>query len=364
MESSVSDADVSGESWKKAKVVAEKLGYVPSSFSIAIRTLIQDQSNHGTVLKPITKYQVARLLKTPTFKSMIYHGSVALRSDYVNNATKLTVGSLMDLYEPYDLGAMIACFVYYRKAKGLLGPDRWELIRESISQHSQIGAQIGVAIPAIGLANGLIGGTILKVGLAGLILAEEKRYKEYERHLKSSKLPYDFAKETELFGCSSQQVGVFALSKMGFGVDIGEAFSTSLDLSRSIESLKEPRALRMRMTRAWIDTVIAGEDKPSYRIPGEFYPTQAERDRMNAQVTRIMNGMKNWLDSDKEDISEDKTPKLFQQASTSDEFPEEFAEVFSEAEIGKMAEEEFDQIIDHLDAEDEQGGGDFEDMMG
>ncbi|MCB0330363.1 MAG: hypothetical protein KDD70_11885 [Bdellovibrionales bacterium] len=363
--SSSAGAQDSAQVWKQAKKTAESLGYVPASFSIAVRTLIQDQNEFDASLRPVTKYQVARLLKTPTFKAMLYYGTQDLRSGYIADQDNLTVGSMMDLFEPLDLAAMIACFVYYRKAKKLLNDTQWEYIKEQIDQDSQIGAQIGVSIPTLGIATGLITGTLLQAGLAALIKSNEKAFKEYRRYLNGEGLPYDFKKEEELFGCSSEQVGVFTLSKMGFGVDIGQAFTVAFDLKRDISTIKEPLQLKMRLSRLWIDTLKAGNDQPTKRFPGEFYPVQTERDRLNAEVKKIMGGKFPWLGRRKDDISEEKTPLLFKKMAASDEVPEDLADIFSVDQITAMEEEDFDDLCDHMDEEAEgKDSKDVEDALG
>ena len=73
---------------------------------------------------------------------------------------------------------MISCFVYYRKAKKIMNEDQWEHIQYDLNQDSQIGANVGIAIPSLGVACGLITGTMQRIGLSALILNNEKAYKD------------------------------------------------------------------------------------------------------------------------------------------------------------------------------------------
>ena len=360
MEATSSGSPDSAQIWKKAKATAETLGYVPASFSIAVRTLIQDQNEFNASLRPVTKYQVARLLKTPTFQAMIFYGTQDLSGGFIEGKDSLSVGSMMEHFEPYDLAAMIACFVYFRKAKKLLNDDQWELIKEPLTYDSQIGAHLGVAIPNLGVANGLIVGTMRQVGLAALIASNEKGYREYARYLKGEGKPYDFKKEEEIFGCSSDQVGVFTLSKMGFGVDVGQAFTVAYDVTRPLGTIKEDLQLKMRLCRFWIDALRAGEDHPGKQIPGEYYPVQAARDVLDEAVKGIFAGKHSWLARGKEDVSEEKTPQLFKKAEVSEEIPEDLADVFSLEEITAMEEEDFDDLVDQID--DDQEGKNAQDV--
>ncbi|MCI5066752.1 hypothetical protein MRY87_13610 [bacterium] len=358
--SGASEAPDSAQVWKNAKRIAESLGYVPASFSIAVRTLVQDQNDFDATLRPVTKYQVSRLLRTPTFQAMLYYGSQELRGSYFSDRKNLTIGTMMDLFEPIDIAAMIASFVYYRKAKKLLAKGGWEHIEDDINKDSQIGAQVGVAVPNIGIACGLITGTLQQVGLAALIAQNEKAYKEYRRFLKGEGLSYDFKKEEELFGCSSEQVGVFTLSKMGFGVEIGQAFTVAFDRKRDISTIKEPLHLKMRVARLWIDTLKEGKDQPTKRFPGEYYPVQTARETLEEEVKKILAGKAPWLARGKDDVSEEKTPLLFAKAEVSEEVPEDLAEVFSLEEITAMEEEDFDDLVDHMDEEDTKEQKDVE----
>lgn len=346
-----SGSQASAESWKKAKVIAEKLGYIPHSFSIAVRTLISDQRKNGSELKPVTKYQVARLLKTPSFKAMLYHAAKGLRSEKFEDREKLTVGDLMDMFEPFDLAAMIGGFLFFRKAKKLLANEGWDLVSEELLKDSQIGAQVGCAIPKLGVGAGLIIGLIRHIALATLTSVDLKAMRAYQLLLKKTDREYDLEKEIELFGCCSVQVGVFVLSRIGYGRDVGTAYSIAFDDEMSFNSLSDEFQVRLKFTKLWIDGLKNGAEQPVQQIPGEFYPLAVAKEEMMEAVEDIKAGRKNWLDCSKEDISPEKTPELFSSDDASSEIPEQLSEVFSMEEITAMEENDFDNLIDTIDEE-------------
>src|SRR5690606_653593 len=129
---------------------------------------------------------------------------------------------------------------------------QWQSLRHALACDAQIGAQVGVAIPSLGIGCGLLTGALIHVGLAALIARNEKGYREYSRVLKDSSVPFDFEREEAIFGCTSEQVAVFALAKMGFGIDMGQAFTVAFDQKREVRTITERLPLQMRLSRLWI----------------------------------------------------------------------------------------------------------------
>ncbi len=339
------------EAWKIAKQIAGKIGYVPPSFSVAVRSLVTDQVKNNRQTKPVTKYQVSRLLDTPTFKMMLYSASKDLKREKLDPLTSVTVGTLMDFFEPFDIAAMICGFLFYRKLKKALSPESFAAIREQILTDSQIISHLGVAVPTVGVGAALLTSVLPVASLGTMILANEDNFKLYRRALRETKLECDLQKEEALWGCSSARVGIFLSSAMGFGVDIGNAYGLSLDPTIQPGSIKDPMQLRLTFARLWLNCLKAGQDQPLEKLPGEFYPTKANKEVLLTRLHEITLGMKHWLDCSKEDLTPQNAPQLFAKQAVNEEIPPELAAVFTIDEISSMDETAFDALVDQIDAE-------------
>ncbi|RMG44837.1 MAG: hypothetical protein D6719_01135 [Candidatus Dadabacteria bacterium] len=340
--------------WEKAKNYAKEIGYVPGSFSIAARTLMADEFKFGGNIRPVTKFQVARLFRTPSFKSMLYYSVKSIFPDRLEGKERVSVGDMMDAYSPFDLAVLILSFVLYRKARRMMA-DEWPRFQEGLDDDSQIGCQIGTFIPAIGTGTALLACSMRHYALAAMSKENLKQYKVYRRKLKETGEHYNFQLEHELWGCSSMHVGVIILTNFGFGAEVAQAYSSGVDPNSSFHHIKDPLSRRMKIANLWIEGINKGLDQPISNIPGEFYPDKAIRDALYARIEKIHEGEKNWLDYTKDDISPEKTPQLFAKVQQEGEYevPEELEDVFSLEDITSMEEEDFDQLIDQIDAEAE-----------
>lgn len=356
MQQSVGEKTKTGEpdSWKIAKDQAQKLGKLPSSFTTIIRMLVNEHTSNKGVMSPSMKYQVARLLRTPSFKSMLYYASKALHPEKVETQKSLSIGDMIAPFAPFDIASIVACYALYRKLDKTISPTNLERIQKPMSTQSQIGAQVGLAIPKIGVGIGLICGTFRLLGLAMMMEANPKGYDQYLAELKKSGALYDFDLETKIFGCSSGQIASMLISILGCGADIGEGALLGLNPRSDIKHLaKDSRNFQMKITALWIDTVLKGQKNPLQTIPGEYYPLEAAWNVLSERAPGILGGAPHWLGKGKKDTSPELTPQLFQGAVTAGkqelEIPPELAEIFSLDEICAMEEEEFDDLIDSLE---------------
>ena len=73
------------DSWVAAKRYAGLFGALPSSFTTSIRILMRDQVEFDAAMRPVTKYQVARILKVGSFKGMLYYASKDLMGEYIKD---------------------------------------------------------------------------------------------------------------------------------------------------------------------------------------------------------------------------------------------------------------------------------------
>lgn len=344
-----------GEFWKFAKILAGHLGQVPASFSTAIRVLIADETKHNGVIRPTTKYQVARLLNIPSFKSMLYFATKDLRENQLEGKKYLTIGIMMNCYRAGDLAALIASFAYYRKCRLLIGMENWSWFDERINKESMLGAQLGTAIPKIGTGTGLLLGTVPYYGAAAMFLKDQAVFKKYRLELKKKNMRRDSALEYEMYGCTAGDVGVFLLSAMGFGTEVGSAFSRAFSPAASLANASDELLYRMQIAYVWLEALLNGQRQPLCPIPGHYYPLSVDMIILEEKMNQVKAGHPSFLTRTKDDLNESSAPELFTKPSSSEsEVPEELAHIFSSSEIEQMGEEDFDNLVDHMDVENEQ----------
>ncbi|NMC64513.1 MAG: hypothetical protein GYA55_15210 [SAR324 cluster bacterium] len=339
------------EIWKNAKTVAAALGLVPPSFSTGIRLLVADELKNNGVLSPVAKYQVGRLFNTPSFKSLLYYAAKELRDWEFEGKKALKIGQIMNWFSPLDLAAIIASFVYYRKCRRLLGDEKWKYIEENFSRTFLLSGHLGTAIPDIGTGLGLILGGIRFFGLGALNLKAAEEFKHYRRELKKKGITYDLVLEHQIFSCSSIEVGVFLLSSIGFGVEIGNSFARAFDPTTTLSHATHEVPYRMKIGKVWIDALESNLRQPSCPIPGHYYPLSEAFVRLEGKLRSLSSGSPHFLSRDKEDLGPEKTPELFAKSSEKSEVPAQLDNIFTEDEIEGMQDAELDKLMDQMDNE-------------
>jgi hypothetical protein len=350
-----SGEDGSAASWTEAKKQAAALGVIPSSFSVVVRALINDQVTFQAKMRASNKFQVARLLKGPSFKIMLYFATKSLRPLKLAGLSSWSVGSMMTAFEPLDLAALIASFVYYRKCKKLVPEHAWGNFNLSLGKEPQFGASAGSAIPEIGAGLGLIASSFQHFARCSFALKHTDAYQKYSAHAKGAS-PADILRlEQESFGCTAPQVAVMLLSAAGFGTDVGNGLSIAFDPSRPSATLKDDWAARMRHARIWIDTALQGLDQPSDKMAVRFFPSKEQHEWLKQCNKLIRDGQVGWLQRTKSDLTQKEAPELFAVAKGTEDIPDALRDVFSLEEITSMEEEDFDELIDQIDEEQATG---------
>ena len=344
------------ESWAAARNLTQKLGYIPSSFSVAIRLLVSDQFENNANLRPVTKFQVARILGTPTFLAMLYYATKEMRAGYISGKKVLTVGAMMDHFDPIDLAAMICCLLYYRKCRKFMGPDRWPKMATQIALEAHFGCQVGVAVPEIGIGAGLIMGSLRHFALTAMALQNEGAFHDYTISMKMKGITVDEELERKKWGCTSRQIGVYLLSNVSFGVDIANGYSTAMDPTAKWGNRPDQMMQRMMAAYTWIRGLMSGNNQPREKLPAVWFPAKGDIPAFEAELAVIRRGKSHWLNRTKEEISRELSPELYSKKTAAPaemEVPEELANVFSLEDITAMEEEEFDNLIDQMDREKE-----------
>lgn len=344
------------DSWGVALDISKKLGYVPLAFPVAVRSLVQDSKTKANETRPVTKYQIARIFRGPNFKSMLYHVTQLTAKDTIQDLKSLTVGDMMDMYRPLDLASLLSSYVIGRMVRKIAPPELMNEIRPHLARECQVGALIGVAIPNLGFAAGVLWGTLRHLSHALMASGDPKSYKNFRKSV-AGLSPNDIAKkEVELWGCTSAQVASMMLTSLGFGKDTAQLLERAGTYQSPITSITEVDLKNFRLAVLWFDCFANGKQQPNEKLPTAFFPFDTDRKKVTTVLSSLSAELPSWLERSGDDISPEKTPQLFvKPAGTNEDIPEQLQDVFSVKALTNMDEWDFDTLVAQIDCELEEG---------
>lgn len=344
------------DSWQKALGYSKKLGYIPLALPVAIRTLIADSKSKERIIRPVTKYQVARILRGANFKSMLYYVSDLTSRETVRGASSLSVGELMDLYPPMDLAAMLSCYVSFRLASKSTPKELLDAIRPHLVRESYAGALVGVAIPRLELTGGLLWGCSRHI--AHMLMSSDEPRKYIQWRAKAQQVPFSKQSELEIdtWGCTSSQVASMVLANMGLGNETACLMERAGSYRGAVTAIIETDLQNFRLAVLWFDCFLNRQQQPTEKLAGKMFPFETDRAKVEAALERFDPGSPSWLERSGADISPEQTPALFAAPKQDSKFevPEQLQDVFKLDELTKMDEWEFDTLVAHMDREIEE----------
>ena len=350
------NAGKSRDSWAIALDISKRLGYVPLAFPVAVRQLVADSKTKENETRPVTKYQIARIFRGPNFKSMLYHVTQLTAKDTVQNFQSLSVGDMMDMYRPLDLASLLSSYVIGRMVRKLAPSELMEDIRPHLTRECQVGALVGVAIPNLGYAAGVLWGSLRHLSHALMAMQDPKSYKTFRKAVTGLSPNETAKKEIEIWGCTSSQVASMLLTSLGFGKETAQLLERAGTYQGAITSITEEDLKNFRLAVLWFECFATGKEQPLEKLPTKFFPFETDRKKVNTSLAEIKATIPSWLERSGDDISPEKTPLLFVKAKgTNDDIPEQLQDVFSVKALTEMDEWDFDTLVAQIDNELEEG---------
>lgn len=303
--------------WDYAKAYAGLLGTPHRLFTNNIRYLKDQAEKTGNVFLPsgsARQYPLSTIIHSPSFKSVIYYAAAALQKDKLQALPALTPGTLLSVYTPEELAAVIAITYLYRRAKKHIDPRVWESVSGEVHVQMEAGYQIGTHIPAIGPSRGLLIGAVRYIAMALFSKKDARGYKLYKRHLNEKELLFDIADETKRWKCNHLQICSSLIQSIGFGLGAasGIVANTYPTEAQSPEILA--KAQSWYATRRWIESVLEEEKAPDeLRNIAKFSIDSEALVRMQERIEGIyeMGSSFDWVDKTKDDL-----PKELEEALT------------------------------------------------
>lgn len=282
------------EEVERSQFLAAILGSIPATFSTNIRTLVSPspKSEGGGA------FALRRMLKVRSVRSVVCNAARTLYWQEFGEEQEITDADIKRLFTRQDIAALVALMFLNKKVSSLTKANSWiELTREMLLR-SEIGAQVGIAIPSIGAGVGMLCGGLRFFGMATLLIADEKEFIRYFRVLRKSDEWYSTSKEKEIWGTNHIGVSSAIMTNLGFGMPHSAAIRFGLEPSTGVNYEKEDDYYRWYIANVWLTTMLKTGEEPDIRHRGDYYPKGDAQGRLVEAVARARGSTSaiNWLE--------------------------------------------------------------------
>jgi hypothetical protein len=294
--------------WDYAKAYAGLLGAPHRLFTNNIRYLRSQADKTDNLFLPsgaARQYPLSTIIHSPSFKSVIYYAAAALQKDKLQSLPALTPGSLLSVYPPEDLAAVIAITYLYRRTKKHVDPRVWESVAGEVHVQMEAGYQIGLKIPAIGTSRGLLVGAVRYIAMALFSKKDARGYKLYKRHLNEKELLFDLAEETKLWHCNHLQICSSMLQSIGYGLGAASGIMAVATPTEAQSHAELEKAQSWYATRRWIEDLIQKSAAPQeFKDQGKFSMSEQELASVQERIESIyeQGSSFDWVDKTKDDL--------------------------------------------------------------
>lgn len=292
------------ESWTQARTLAKLIGEIPSSFASTIRALLLDNEKRGGEISTGTTFLLTRLLKGPSVYAPLYYATLTFHEDKIKGMPQVSAEFIAKLYDPMEMGALLGMTYLYRRAKRLVEDEEWQYIDVPLQTQAELGAHLGIHMPAIGLAQGLFAGAMRNIAFAAFQKSDKKAFTAYRRHLKTKNLRFDDELEMLSWDCTSTQIASVLIQTLGFGVSFADCFTRGLSSPLEEFSKMESDVFRFAITRLWFDSLLKNGTVPDIKHRGAFYPSPEGLTKLLAasNIIRKSGSVHHWLARKKDDL--------------------------------------------------------------
>lgn len=301
------------KSWEIAQAYAQKIGAMPPSFTSIIRMLLVDQEKNNGEISNANITQAALLLNSERLRAMFYFAVKTFHAEELEKESFLNKRKLAKFFSPSELSGIIAISLLYRRCRKRCSEDDFKQMSRNIQRDLNIGGYLGQSIPHIGLTWGMLVGGCRALAETAFLLHDKDGYMRYLNTKSKKNIDFDVDFETSRWGCTSIQIASTLLQSLGFGIKYCESLVAGLDPRTPEEMIQNDNVYRVKVTRLWIDSLVNSGAIPDITHRGNYYPTEDNLQKLlsKIQVEPSPGSDLNWLDKEKEDITEETAPQLF-----------------------------------------------------
>lgn len=296
---------ISEESWSFARSYATVFGDMPSSFSVVIRSLMNDFAVSPTQMTSVTRYGAMRLLKSQTLFAPLFFLRKMLVGDKGSGDAGLSASDLAKEFNLMELSYLIGFLYLFRKAQSTCDQEEFAVISEQIAEDASLAISLGRAVPGIGGGPALMEATAPLLGLACILKHDLPGFKEYRRTIKKSKAPWSSEWEVQRWGCSRIQIGTIVVQLLGFGVQRSNALFKALSSPPHITPPNEEEFSQdVRMATVWRTSTQTYGKSPEIALAAKYYPSNADFQKVLALQNEFRTNRPSpvWINASKDDL--------------------------------------------------------------
>jgi len=306
MNMSDSDGSTMAESWEYTRGYAGVFGRPPAPFVAAVRCLLTQHAEGASEASGSTRYQILRLLKSPSLFSPLYFAASAFTATTISSSRRTSESDLLKAFLPDEAASLLALVYLWRRASSICDGEELRFIEDTLVDPMNLGFLVGRAIPSIGAGLSVLQAAIPILGLTAFLSHDPQGFKEYRRLVRRQGGGWDCSLEIKRWGCTRIQVGAVLVQSLGFGTKRSNAIANVLGGQAESGQEEEDGNLEkdVQMAALWCQCLSTTGKAPEIALAAKYYPTHAAlQDTLSTfSMLRQDRGQSCWIQKRKEDL--------------------------------------------------------------
>ncbi len=300
-------------SWLQARNYADALGRPPVSVESLIRRLLADAEADPWGLSETGRYFLGRFLASRSFQSPYFHAISMFKKERLQPEDEpFTTRDFLESFSGTEHAVFTGLIFLHRMARRGADRDLLAGVDEWLQRGVNLGWFIGKALKPVGTEAGMLVGSLRWIGLLPFAKRDPQGLKKYIRHLKAQNLATtDPIYEYDQWYCTSLQVGLLLLQRLGFGMNKLVPLMRAMTTNSPIPS-QDPTERAYRVVEVWTRYLLEERKAPSIPLQPSYYLNHERIDQISAQV--LMNyapRITNWLSAHQSFLTPETAPQLF-----------------------------------------------------
>jgi hypothetical protein len=293
------------ESWNNAQEFAAILPPINTLFSGCVRTLWPPTASF-TPGELVRRFPFDAIFKNASVKSLLYHAAVALGRHDPAEDDQITGLKLVDMFDFRELTSVLMISYLDTALRKLTDESTWKTSAGEIDLHTEVGALIGEAIPAIGVGCGMMVPAIRLFAIALFSRKDLRGYKAYMRELHKNEMLFDLRYEESKWGCNHLQISSILLQICGFGVNAPSGMLLGSEVGHLVKVVAaNDEMLAWSHSRQWLEALLQRERAPvGVDEKGKFFPSEEGLNSLQKKIDNLSGKPStfNWRRKRREDL--------------------------------------------------------------